>query len=75
MKSFFILGTFILVLFSCGKKEEFKYQFEENGCNTGEQNADSKDAMCANLKDNAKNNFCALNLRKQEYTTKGCGSW
>lgn len=72
-----ILGM-ALLLAGCGKAEEteiFRYQFEENGCNTGEHTADSQAQYCTNLKDEALNKFCARNLRKEAYESKGCGSW
>jgi hypothetical protein len=75
MKKLFALTTAIFLLASCGKKEEYKYNLTENGCNTGEKTAESKDQMCSLLKDNSANNGCAANLRKNKYEQDGCGTW
>ncbi len=60
---------------SCGKKEDFKYQLSQNGCDTGEHSAESKDEMCGQLKNSDLNNGCASQLRKEKYEGDGCGSW
>jgi len=75
MKQFLALTLVTLALASCGKKEEFKYELSQNGCSTGEQKTDSKDALCTRLKDNAANNGCAYSLRKERFTAEGCGTW
>lgn len=78
---FISLGLAALSFYSCGKQEDekksesFKYNLTYNGCSTGDKEASSKDAMCALLKDDAANNFCAANLRKEKYEADGCGTW
>lgn len=47
--------------------EEFTYEFEENGCNTGKHTFNSRDAYCKALADHDLNNGCAYSLRKQAF--------
>ena len=75
MKKLLILSLATIAFAGCGKKEDFKYTLSENGCSTGEQQADSKDQMCAKLKNDSVNNNCAYSLRKQKFESDGCGTW
>lgn len=60
--AFFALAT------GCNdNKEEYTYEFEEDGCNTGKHTFNSKDAYCRALADHALNNYCAPNLRRQTF--------
>ena len=45
------------------KSETFKYQFNDNGCDTGAQSFNDKDAYCAALKNEALNKGCAKESR------------
>jgi hypothetical protein len=75
MKIIFGLALSSLALAGCGKKEEYKYELVENQCSTGEKQADSKEKMCSQLKDDAANNGCAYRLRKEKFEQNSCGSW
>ena len=70
-----VFGLSLFALLSCGKKDDYKYSLTENGCETGEHEADSKDEMCTQLKNNDLNKSCASNLRKEKYEADGCGKW
>jgi hypothetical protein len=74
-----VLATSLLFLAACGSdndihagSESLSYSFDLNGCKTGQQTFDSKDAMCAGLKDDARNNGCAYSMRKDEFERRGC---
>jgi hypothetical protein len=75
MKNFALLSLMTLVLASCGKKEEFKYNLTEGTCSTGDKTAESKSEMCNLLRDSGANNGCANSLRKQKFEQEGCGTW
>jgi uncharacterized lipoprotein YehR (DUF1307 family) len=77
MKNIFFLACLVSLTAACGKKEEekFQYSFTENGCETKEHKADTKDKYCAMLRDDALNNYCASRLRKEAYEKNGCGTW
>ncbi len=49
------------------KTESYKYSFESNGCKTGEKAFSSKDAYCNGLKDDASNNYCARDIRYDQF--------
>lgn len=66
-----LLSTALLA--GCGHHEDLKYDFTENGCDTGEHKADSKDQYCSMLKDDSLNNGCAADLRAQEVSSQSCG--
>jgi hypothetical protein len=66
-----LLSSALLV--GCGHKDELKYDFSENSCDTGEHKADSKDQYCTMLKDDGLNNGCAADLRAQEASSQSCG--
>ena len=53
------------------KDESFRYQFSENGCDTGEQVFASKEAYCAALKNDSLNHGCAPRTRL-ELASKEC---
>lgn len=75
MKFFGIALFTLVVLSACGKKEDFKYQYTVNGCDTGEHKAESKEEFCSLLKNDEINNYCAYNVRKENFQTQGCGNW
>lgn len=58
------------LLSACGSSESRKYQFVQNGCDTGEHQFDSQDAECEGLKNDKLNNECAYGLRKQAFLEK-----
>lgn len=47
--------------------QSFKYEFEQNGCNTGKKEFSSKSEMCQGLQQESLNNGCALELRKDYF--------
>ena len=65
----------VLLFSSCGKKEDFKYQYSVNGCDTGEHEAESKEEFCALIKNDAANNYCAYSVRKENFQSNSCGTW
>jgi len=73
--SFALATLSVLSLAGCAKDEissdHYSYSMEVNGCKTGEQKADSQVGYCRNLADDAKNNHCALGMRKDAFD-KGC---
>jgi len=63
------ISTFLFVQ-SCGdlanlsqKNENYSYQFNVNGCDTGYRSFASRESMCESLKDNTGNYNCAYNER------------
>jgi hypothetical protein len=73
-----VLGSAVIV--GCGKEESSKassvsysYDFNQNGCPTGQHTFDSKSAYCAGLKNEDLNNGCAYSTRYQTYKAE-CGS-
>ena len=68
------LATLVLLVLSVSacSKEEFSYDFTENGCATGKQTFDSKDAMCAGLRSDSRNNGCAVGSRRDKFE-RDCG--
>ena len=67
-----ILTSFVL---SCSKdknEESFSYDLSHNGCPTGRKTFNSKDAMCATLKDDGANNYCANQLREEHFKQNQC---
>ena len=51
---------------------EWKFEFEQNGCKTGVQKGTGKANRCKALLNNEQNNYCALQLRQEDYK-KNCG--
>lgn len=54
------------------KSESYSYDLTLNGCATGKHTFSSKADMCAALKDDARNKYCAYSLRKQTFENNGC---
>jgi hypothetical protein len=50
-----------------GQASTFSYDYTENGCPTGKKDFSSMDALCEGLRDEAKNNNCARNLRYERF--------
>lgn len=50
----------------------YKYEFSENGCNTGKQEFSSLEALCDGLKNDSLNKGCAESLRKKHFESSGC---
>lgn len=50
----------------------YKYQFVENGCDTGQQVFSSQSAMCSGVQNESLNHGCAGDLRQQYFTAQGC---
>lgn len=71
------LVVFGLALVGCSK-EDFSYEFNDNGCVT-KQKFDSKDKMCNGLKSDSLNSqngtVCAVDMRKQKYESECGGSF
>lgn len=61
----------VLSVVGCSKAE-FSYDFTENGCKTGKQEFDSKEAMCSALQSDSRNNSCALGMRENKFRQDGC---
>jgi hypothetical protein len=57
----------VLAASACGDSKKFTYDYNVNGCKTGEQTFDSKEAYCAGLKNDALNNGCAASMRQQTF--------
>ena len=74
-----ILLIFSLFLAACGdmknqnKSESYKYSYESNGCKTGEKTFSSKDAYCDGLKNDESNNFCAKDVRYDQFQAECSG--
>jgi len=78
------LGAFVLFsLTGCGKKtgtEEaalttsntLSYHAIDNGCDTGIHSFSSLDDLCAALKNEALNHYCAVAQRQKWFQEKGC---
>ncbi len=71
-----------LALMGCGKEKKagvqdlnagYSYSYTENGCDTGVQNFDSKQALCDGLQDEKLNKRCARALRKIAYENECVG--
>jgi hypothetical protein len=68
-----LLATATLTLSACQqKKETYDYNFTENNCPTNDHQFSSKDEYCKALRNEALNNFCALDQRRQRYQAD-CG--
>lgn len=52
--------------------QKLAYTLEENGCSTQTHEFGSQAELCASLKDDAANHYCALDLRRQKYKAE-CG--
>jgi hypothetical protein len=52
------------------KSQNFSYELEQNGCKTGRHEFSSQDDYCNGLKNDALNNYCAINLRYEEFKAK-----
>ncbi len=65
-------------LSGCGssetKSESYTYQFDLNGCETGQHQFSALKQMCEALKDDELNKFCALSLRENHYNSNNCVS-
>jgi hypothetical protein len=73
MKLVICLGLVATVLMAsgCGVDEEkFTYQYNVNGCDTGEHSFESKDAYCSALKDDALNKGCAARMRQSRFQSE-----
>src|SRR5690348_478541 len=47
--------------------ENLNYRLSEDGCDTGNQKFSSKEDYCHGLENDAKNYYCALDLRRDLY--------
>jgi hypothetical protein len=52
--------------------ETLRYNYNDNGCTTGEQSFPTRAALCAGLRDEELNNNCARRLRLQEFESLQC---
>lgn len=66
-----------LVLAACGNQQQgtkpFGYSFDKGSCSTGEHLFRSVANLCAALQDEAANNFCAQDLRREEFASRCTG--
>jgi hypothetical protein len=78
MKAMMILSL-ALALGACNVKKEDKnlsYELSENGCETKRHEFSSQQEYCDGLKNDALNNYCASNLRYNEFKQNCAGqSW
>lgn len=54
------------------KSAKYSYNYDINGCQTGEQNFASFDAYCAGLKNDQLNKGCARSMRREQYVAASC---
>ena len=59
---------------SSSSSEEYVYQFNDNGCDTGRKSFSSQGDMCSALKNDAANGFCARDLRSARFRQDCSGS-
>jgi hypothetical protein len=63
-----VIASLVLGAAACSSvEEEFTYRMEVNGCDTGSHTLASKAAYCSALLDDALNNFCASDERRQKH--------
>lgn len=68
-----IVALLFVVLAVAGcSKEDLAYEYSVNGCSTGRQEFDSKEAMCAGLQSDSRNKGCALSERQDKFKQDGC---
>lgn len=70
-----VLSVFLFAACGSSKDSSYSYELEQNGCKTGSQSFDSKDAYCAGLKDDRLNKNCAYSLRKSEFEQNCSGTF
>ena len=57
---------------SFNRSESMSYTYTLNGCSTGEQEFDSKRALCYGLQDSKLNKGCAESMRAQAFKDQQC---
>lgn len=58
------------------ESQSLAYEFSYNNCATGRHEFPSQQAYCDGLKNDSLNNFCAINLRYDDFKAKCAGqSW
>ncbi len=57
---------------SSNNSESYSYEITYNNCPTGKHTFSSKDDLCAGLKDDHLNAYCARETRKQEFAARSC---
>lgn len=70
-----VSGILALGLAACNVKKEdesYSYTYEYNGCSTEKQEFSSLEDMCRGLRDDARNKYCAAELRAEAYQ-RSCG--
>ncbi len=65
--SLVVAGTKLVDTTEENKAESYSYCHDFNGCKTGEKKFSSKDVFCAGLRDDAANNYCARELRYEQF--------
>lgn len=53
-------------------KAQYSYDFDDNGCKTQRQTADSVAGICTKLEDHTLNNNCAYGMRAAEFNRYNC---
>jgi hypothetical protein len=80
----FFLSVFLGLVASCGSdkdpesanlKGNYNYNFDENGCKTGNQSFSSIEAYCKGLQNETLNKGCAQNIRKINFELKCPGTF
>lgn len=67
-----IVGLFLFLAVVGCSSEDLSYQYNVNGCDTGKQTFDSKEALCEGLRSSSRNKTCALEERIDRFN-KECG--
>lgn len=69
----FAFAALLTALCGCNSNQESKtlsYDFTVNGCPTEKQTFSDEASLCAGLKDDARNHFCAKAEREKEYANR-----
>lgn len=54
------------------KSAKYSYNYDVNGCPTGEQNFSSFESYCAGLKNDSLNKGCARSMRREQFIAASC---
>ena len=60
------LGVFFIIT-ACGSSQDYTYQYNDKGCETGKHEFDSKESYCSGLKSEEINHGCASSMREASY--------
>jgi hypothetical protein len=71
-------GSLAIMVGACGSSKsdtKVSYDYTENGCPTGLKEFSSVEAMCTALKDDAANNYCAKDMRRERFNEACSGKF